>query len=395
MRLDRRELLGRGAAALTALLVPSWPRRAVAAESPVLVVVYLRGGADGLQLVIPHADPDYYRKRPSIQVPPGEELDLDGFFGLHPALGDLEPLYRDRALAIVHACGSPHPTRSHFDAQAFMETAAPGDKSASQGWLNRFLELAGASQPIEGVALTRGRIASLEGPASTVVFDRIEDFRLTGRYRSERSEALERRYAALSRPLGEAVGEAFATLEAVQLAPVSSSVAYPDGAFGQHLRDAAALIRAGIGVRVVALDLGGWDHHRELAAGLEQLAASFAAGLAAFHEDLGACRDTTLTLCMTEFGRRVAENGTLGSDHGHGGILLALGGGIAGGRVLLRDGLWPGLADANLRSGDLAVTTDFRSVFAEVLERHLGLPRSRPFFRGYSPTSAEYPGLFA
>jgi uncharacterized protein (DUF1501 family) len=358
-------------------------------RAPVLVALYLRGGADGLNLVIPHGDPFYYSARPTIQVPPGEELDLDGFFGLHPALADLLPLYQSGELAILHAAGSPDPTRSHFDAQDFMEKAAPGDKSIVDGWLNRYLVAAGGGDALAGISLSRTMVKAMLGPAPSLAFSAINAFRFTGAYQIERRAALETRYDLMPETvLGSSVMDALSAIDVITEVPTDTDVIYPQGsALGAALRDAAALVKAQIGVRVVAIDLGGWDHHTSE---LTRLAAA----LAAFRADLGTHSNRTLTLCMTEFGRRVEQNGGGGTDHGHGGIMLALGGGIAGGRVITKDNQWPGLAPEDRWMGqDLMATTDFRDVFAEVLSRHMRLSDVDPVFPDFSVDPWNFPGL--
>jgi uncharacterized protein (DUF1501 family) len=401
MLLSRRTFLKAGAVSMTALLLPR--TRAARAQSatsgPVLVALYLRGGADGIQLVVPAGDPFYYSSRPTIQVPPGSELSLDGFFGLNPALAPLLPLYQSGALAILHACGSPDPSRSHFDCQDFMERAAPGNKSILDGWLNRYLTVAGGGAALAGISLRNSKAKSMVGSAPTLAFESIAGFALTGEAVPERRAALQSRYQLVRGSLlGDAVFDALAAVDVVGAVPTATSVVYPNGDLGPVLRDAAALVKADIGVKVLAIDLGGWDHHTDILARSENLGGQLAASLAAFYQDLGPRATTTLTLAMTEFGRRVSENGGGGADHGRGSAMFAVGGGIAGGRVILKNGQWPGLAPANLDMGqDLAVTTDFRNIFAEALNRHLLLSTSKlgPIFPGFSVSASEFPGLYA
>jgi uncharacterized protein (DUF1501 family) len=399
MCVTRRDFLKTTAAGLTALLLPRpLVRKAFgAAGTPVLVVVYLRGGSDGLTICPPAGDPVYYDLRPTIQVPPGSELPLDGFFGLYPSFADLLPLYQSGALAIFHASGSPDPSRSHFDSQDFMERAAPGNKQILDGWLNRYLQAAGGGVALQGVTLANAKVKSMQGAAPSLAFASIADFVLTGESVAERRAALEARYELLQGTLlGGSVTDALAAVDVIGGVDTTTAVTYPAGELGPLLRDAAALVKADIGVKVVAVNLGGWDHHSDQLAHMDGLGAELGAALAAFHQDLGADAATTLTLCMTEFGRRPAENGAGGSDHGHGGVMFALGGGIAGGRVILRDGTWPGLAPGSLYNGqDLAVTTDFRDIFAEVLHKHmlLDVAAMGPVFPGFSVSEASFPGL--
>lgn len=399
--ITRRTLLKTGAVALSAFFLPRVRRASAAARTPVLVALYLRGGADGLNLVVPAGDPAYYASRPTIQVPPGSELPLDGFFGLNPVLAPLLPLYASGALAFVHAAGSPDPSRSHFDCQDFMERAAPGDRSRLDGWLARYLAVAGGGHAIAGVTLKNARAKALQGAAPSLAFASLGAFALAGSQVDEREATLAERYAVVSDPtaaarmLGESATQALDAVDLLATVDRATGVAYPASELGNALKDAAALVKAEIGVRAIAVDLGGWDHHTDTADRTEDVGGDLAASLAAFSSDLGDHAATTLTLAMTEFGRRVAENGGRGTDHGHGGLMMALGGGVHGGRVLVAGGTWPGLAPEKLYRGqDLAVTTDFRSVFAEALERHLLAQRSEveAILPGFT---VELPGLYA
>jgi len=394
----RRTFLRSAAVGMTALMLPPWARRARAAGSdPVLVSIFQRGAADGLNTVVPTGDPFYYSSRPTVRIAPGSELALDGFFGLNPAFADLQGLYTDGKLAFIHAAGSPDPSRSHFDAQDFMDHAAPGNKSIVDGWLNRYLAVAGGGQPIAGVSLSKATSKQLVGAVPSLAFDSIADFTLTGGYSLERRAALEVRYALEPGLVGGTMTAGFEALDLIAGVSTATSVVYPAGEFGGALKDAAALIKADIGVKVIAISIGGWDHHTNLLVNLAALGGELSAALKAFHDDLGADLNRTLTLVMTEFGRRIDENGGDGCDHGHGGLMMALGGGIAGGRVLLRNGEWPGLALAQRYIGqDLQVTTDFRDVFAEALNRHMGLATSAmgPIFPAFSASASRFPGLY-
>lgn len=399
MQLTRRSFLRSGAASMTAFLLPGPFVRAAAASttSPVLVALYLRGGADSLTLVPPTFDPLYYSNRPNIQVPLGTELALSDGFGLNPALAPLHPLYQSGDLAVIHASGSTDPSRSHFDSQDYMERASPGNKSITTGWLNRYLSLVGGGEAIAGLTLAKKKNKSLVGPAPSIAFGSVAGFAMGGQYVPERRAALELRYEPEAGVMGQAVRDAFGVLDIVGSVDTSTSVVYPSTGTAATLADAAALIKADIGIRALTVDLGGWDHHSDQTARMATVGGELSAALAAFYEDLGPCQATTLTLCMTEFGRRVAENGAEGTDHGHGGVLFALGGGISGGRVLLRDDTWPGLEPENLWNGqDLEVTTDFRDVFAEALGNHMGLPTSQmgSIFPGFGVDTANFPGLY-
>ena len=398
MNPTRRDFLvgGVAAASLTGI---SWsaPRRRFrgSGSEPVLVVLFLRGAADGLGLVVPYTDPNYAALRPTVRVAPGTELDLDGTFGLHPSLAPLVPMFDAGELAILHAVGSPHESRSHFDAQDFMERAAPGDPLVSTGWLNRYLAAVGSGTIHAGITLDTGTSPSLAGSVPTLAFKALDKFEITGGRAAKRRPALEAMHARPGTLLGQAATGAFETMDLLGEVSTDTAVVYPDTPFGDAMRDVAALIKADIGVRVVSVNLGGWDHHTDEVARLAASAEGLAATLAAYHADLGTDVNRTMTLAMTEFGRTAAENGSTGTDHGHGSIMLALGGGVAGGRVLLADDQWPGLAPQDLFEGrDLAVTTDFRDVFAEVLDRHMGLADHGSIFPGFTAEAANYPGLF-
>ena len=278
------------------------------------------------------------------------------------------------------------------------DRAAPGNKSIVDGWLNRYLTVAGGGQSIAGISMSAAKTKSLVGPAPALAFDSIAGFTLTGDWALERRAALEVRYELVPGLVGGTVTDAFNALDTVASVDTTTSVTYPAGELGAALKDAAALIKANIGVKVIAANIGGWDHHTNLLVNLAALGGELSACLKAFHDDLGSDLGRTLTLVMTEFGRRVDENGGDGTDHGHGGVMIAMGGGIAGGRVVLKDGQWPGLAPANRYIGqDLQVTTDFRDVFAEALDRHMGLavPAMGPIFPGLSANASRFPGLYA
>jgi uncharacterized protein (DUF1501 family) len=399
MTLTRRDFLRSTAAVgVTAFLLPPWARKAAAAGTdPVLVSIFQRGAADGLNTVVPVGDPFYYSSRPTVQIAPGTELPLDGFFGLNPAFADLQGLYTSSELAFLHASGSPDPSRSHFDAQDFMDRAAPGNKSIVDGWLNRYLTIAGGGQSISGVSLASSKSKQLVGVAPSLAFESIADFTLTGEWAVERRAALEVRYGLAPGLVGSTVLDAFDAIDVIAGVDTTTAVVYPAGGLGAALKDVAALIKANIGVKVVAVSIGGWDHHTNLLANLALLGTELSGCLKAFRDDLGADLGRTLTLVMTEFGRRIDENGGDGTDHGHGGVMVAMGGGIAGGRVLLKDDAWPGLAPAQRFIGqDLQVTTDFRDVFAEALNRHMGLAVSAmgPIFPGFSANAGRFPGLY-
>ncbi len=398
MPITRRKLIQSGLLGATAFLAPSGlpgTARAAGGEK-VLVAVFLRGGADGLSVVIPQGDGRLAELRPSLLEEPGSEIGLDGFYAFHPALAPLLPLFQQGQLDVVHAVGNPLCMRSHFDEQSFIERASPGDKSIRDGWLNRYLAQIGAANPVSGVSLSHRASVSLSGPAPRIAFPSLDTFRILSPREDERRAALERRYLPIADTvLGRSVIDALDATDLMGAIPTNTSVSYPRGRFGAALEHAAALIRADIGVRVVTIDLGGWDTHSGQKRLLAGLLAELSAGLAAFHQDLGSHTDRTLLLAMTEFGRTVRQNGAFGSDHGRASFMLGLGGGSSRGRVLTANG-WPGLADEDLYQGrDLAVTTDFRDVFAEVLDRHLGLVDVDSIFPDFATDPARYPGLFS
>jgi uncharacterized protein (DUF1501 family) len=399
MRMSRRGFLIQIGAAAGAFLLPSGlARRARAANTDrVIVALFLRGGADGLNLVVPHGDPVYYAVRPTIQVAPGSALDLDGFFGLHPGLAPLVPLYASGELAFVHCAGSPHDTRSHFEAMDYMERAAPGDLAVGDGWLNRALVQLGAGPAWSGITIDGARAAALAGPAQNLALGSISGFRLRGTRPAERRPHVQAMFDLGDEDvLGRGSREAFEALDLLGAISTDTTAPYPETGLGSDLRNAAALVKADVGVRAIAVNVGGWDHHESEATYMQEGAAHLAACLAAFHQDLGAQVGRTLTLVMTEFGRNVGENGGAGTDHGHGSVMFALGGGVAGGRVVLRNAAWPGLAEDALDEGrDLPVTTDFRDVFAEVLSRHMGIANLAPIFPGFGVSAARFPGLFS
>jgi uncharacterized protein (DUF1501 family) len=382
--MKRRDFLAccGAAAAAHAAGILGWPRGTWAwaagdGDGPALAVVFLRGAIDGLSVVVPHAERRYHDLRPTVAIPqpgkPGGAIDLDGRFGLHPALAPLTRWYRDGRLAFVHATGSPDPTRSHFDAQDYMETGAPGNKGVRDGWLNRGLAALGGSRgTFDGVALSPVQPVITGGPQALLCVPELRALRLAAGKQVGRT--FEEMYAGAVRTvLGEAGREAFTALSEVQrgrLTAVKSVVNYPKGRLGTSFSDIARLLKARVGTRLAFTDAGGWDTHGRQTATLETRLRELGAALSAFAEDLGPRLDDTVVLVMSEFGRTVAENGTGGTDHGHGNAMWVLGGKVRGGRVL---GDWPGLDESALYEGrDLAITTDFRSVVAETWRGHMG-----------------------
>ncbi len=412
MSISRRVFIKDGAVAVLGFsALPSFLTRAVASTpSPtgsdprVLVVLFQRGAVDGLNTVVPFRESSYYRLRPSIAIPrptgrPDAALDLDGFFGLHPSLSPLLPLYRGGELAVVHATGSPDGTRSHFDAQDYMESGTPGVKSTEDGWLNRHLQTRpGSESPVQGVALGTSLPRILRGAAPAVAVP--EGGRFEVRAGDAAADGLEAMYAG---SLDEALrGAGRGTFEAIDMlrraAPgnraAEHGAAYPRSRLGRSLQQTARIIRANVGLEVAFVDSGGWDHHVN-EGGVEGLLANqlrdLGLGLAAFHRDLGDRMGRVTLVTLSEFGRTAAENGNRGTDHGHGNCMLLLGGGIRGGKVY---GRWPGLEPEQLYDGrDLGLTTDFRTVLGEVLVRGLGSPDLGDVFPGFGHNPKGWLGL--
>jgi uncharacterized protein (DUF1501 family) len=383
---SRRVFVKSGATAMLSLgFAPAFLARtaqAAASRRRLLIAVFQRGAVDGLNMVAPYGEAEYYRLRPTIAIArPGAAdgaIPLDDLFGLHPRLAPLKPLWDNRSLAVVHASGSPDRTRSHFDAQDYMETATPGVKSTRDGWLNRYLQASAAeTTPLRGVALGRQMPRSMRGPAPALALGGVEAFDVRGGMGAQRD--LESAYDGADDPLLRGTArdafEAMRTLRSIG-APYqpAAGVEYPQSPFGQALKEIARIAKADVGLEVAFAESGNWDHHVNEGGAqglLAQRLDDLAKGLAALSADLGARLADTVILTMSEFGRAAAENGNRGTDHGHGNAMLAIGGPVAGGRVY---GRWPGLArEQRFEGRDLAVTTDFRDVFGEIVTAHLGL----------------------
>ena len=371
---------------------PSFVARAAAAAGTrkrLLIAVFQRGAVDGLNMVVPYGEADYYRARPSIAIGrpglPDGAIKLDGFFGLHPRMSAFKPLWDRRELAIVHASGSHDTTRSHFDAQDYMESATPGVKSTRDGWLNRYLQLHDhqadgrprrAPNPLRAVALTSQMPRSLQGRAPALAIGKTSDFTVADM--SARASFEKIYQAAKDRTMHGTATEAFEAMKtlakqtATPYRPANGAV-YPRSPFGQALQEIARLARADVGLEVAFAESGQWDHHVNEGAATGQIANrlnDFSAAVAALAQDLGEAMADTVILTMSEFGRAVAENGSRGTDHGHGNAMFLIGGNVKGGEVY---GKWPGLSVNDRFEGrDLAVTTDFRDVFSEVVVKHLG-----------------------
>jgi uncharacterized protein (DUF1501 family) len=412
--ISRRVFVKNGGLALVSLgFAPAFLARAAEAAGGrrrILVAIFQRGAVDGLNMIVPHGERAYYAARPTIAVQrPGTAVDaavdLDGFFGLHPRMAPLKPLFDRRELAIVHATGSPDSTRSHFDAQDYMESATPGVKSTRDGWLNRCLHAREHQNatPFRAVALAPQLPRALQGTAQALAIGRLNQFGIRERGANAGvSPSFESEYAAAAdRVLKETGSEAFEAIRMLKNADPSryrpaNGAQYPRSAFAEALRQIAQLVKADVGLEVAFAETGNWDHHVNEGASTGQLAFrldDFARGIAAFTADLGERMADVLVLTMSEFGRAVAENGNRGTDHGHGNAMIAIGAGVRGGRIY---GDWPGLDPQKRFEGrDLAVTTDFRDVFAEVAVRHLGIADPSPVFPGFRVSQTRFRGFLA
>lgn len=374
---------------------PLWLQRALyAGERPgkkILVAIFQRGAADGLNIVVPHGERAYYGLRPSIGIPrPGAgaeaAVDLDGFFGLHPSLAPLGPLFQQGHLAIVDAVGSPDPTRSHFDAQDYMESGTPGRKATADGWMNRALPKIDKAAPLRALSLGPVLPRALRGPEPALAVLSLTDFQIRN---TQAAQAFEQLYDNASDPRLQATGretfEAISMLQAIQKQPYQPAAGadYPRGRLGDSLRQIAQLIKADVGVELAFADLGGWDHHVNEPAQLSNLLREYGQALTAFWRDMGDRMDEVVLVTMSEFGRTAHENGNRGTDHGHANCMFVLGGPVVGGKVY---GRWPGLAREQLyENRDLALTSDFRDVLGELVARHLGNANVQSVFPGYKP----------
>lgn len=392
MAITRRAFMRNGAMALVGTAaIPGFLTRALYAETSTsgkpqrLVILFQRGAADGLNIVVPHAETYYYQARTSIAIPKEQLLDLDGFFGLHPALAPFKRLWDQKQLAIIHAVGSLDPTRSHFDAQDYMESGTPGYKATTDGWLNRALQAQDkrhccAETPFRAVSMGADVSRTLEGKVPVIAMSDVANFAVGGRNPNSAavSSLFESLYddstSSLLRGTGAETFEAIKMLRStdpVHYAP-GNGADYPKGQFGNNMKQIAQLLKANLGVEVAFADIGGWDHHVNEGNIEGQLASrlrDFAGGISAFWQDMGDDAENVTLISMSEFGRTVRQNGTGGTDHGHANAMFILGGNVRGGQVY---GRWPGLSPEQLYDGrDLAVTTDYRLVLAEAVWKSL------------------------
>lgn len=382
-------------------------------KKKVLVTIFQRGAVDGLNMVVPYAEDAYYSLRPTIAIPaPGKAngaIDLDGHFGLHPSMKPLESFWKNKNLAIVTAAGSPDNTRSHFDAQDYMESGTPGNKGTKDGWLNRVLQSTGGKDdsPFRAVAMTQQLPRSLYGRSPSVAMANLADFSIkAGVYSNNMKGGFEGLYQQNAKDsLGETGKETFEavnylkTANPAQYKPENGAV-YPASGLGRSLQQIAQLIKAGVGLEVAFAEMGGWDTHTNQSQGnnpsqgqLANLLKDFASAIAAFGTDLGKRMDDVVVITMSEFGRTAKENGSRGTDHGHGNSMFILGNSVKGGKVYAD---WKGLKPDQLNEGrDLAVTTDFRDVFAEAASKHLGAKDLSKIFPTYSAAKEKFRGYLS
>jgi uncharacterized protein (DUF1501 family) len=401
---SRRIFLRNSALAMVGVgAAPLWLQRALyAKDAParkkILVAIFQRGAADGLNVVVPHGEKAYYRLRPTIAVPrpagsADAALDLDGFFGLHPSLAPLKPLFDRQHLAIVDAVGSPDPTRSHFDAQDYMESGTPGFKATHDGWMNRALPQAeGKVSPVRAISLGPTLARAMTGHNPAISLQTLGGFQVRDAMAARQFQEMYQNAAdPMLRAAGQETFEAVGMLQSIQKQPYTPAggAEYPRGRFGDSLRQIAQLIKGDVGIEMAFADIGGWDHHvnelgqRASEGQLANLLREYAQALAAFWTDMGDRMQDVSLVTMSEFGRTAHENGNRGTDHGHANCMFVMGGAVKGGKVY---GKWPGLEKEQLYEGrDLALTTDFRDVLGELVARHMGNATLDGVFPGYTP----------
>jgi uncharacterized protein (DUF1501 family) len=422
--MNRRFFIKSGGIALAtigvSLSAPSFLERALLADvrervtagrRKTLIAIFQRGAVDGLNMVVPYGERSYYDLRPSIAIPQPQSgnaeaaLDLDGFFALHPAMASLKPLWDSKQLAIVHASGSPDNTRSHFDAQDYMESATPGRKGTPDGWLNRYLQSKPDSERslFRSVSMTQTMPRILQGGAPSLAISNLNDFTIrAGRSSANVQGGFEAIYEqSVNDVLGGTGKETFEAVNYLkkvnpgQYKP-ENGAQYPRSVFGNSLFQIGQLLKAQVGLEIAFTDIGGWDTHVNQGNSRGQLALrlqDFSRGIAALATDLGKRMDDVVILTMSEFGRTVRENGNRGTDHGHANAMFVIGNSVRGGRIY---GEWPGLKSDQLYEGrDLALTTDFRDVFGEVAKRHLGTSNVAALFPGYAVSESKFRSFLA
>ena len=413
---SRRYFLKQSGIAMVGLsAMPAFLQRAVAStpmpNKKQFVVLFQRGAADGLNIVVPFGEPNYYRMRPTIAVPqPGQgvtgtAVDLNGFFGLHPSLAPLEPLFRRKELAIVHAAGSPDPTRSHFDAQDFMESGTPGVKATENGWLNRAIETVPEenASPFRAVAMGPSLPRMLQGSASAIAVADLRQFRVMqpapaltaaveGGFEAMYAQTVDHALRGTGRETFEAI-DMLRKIDPGKYTP-GNGAQYPNGRLGHNLQQIGQLLKGNIGAEVLFVDCGGWDNHVNEGGAQGQLAnllGDLGQSLAAFYQDMGDRMQDIVVVTMSEFGRTAKENGNRGTDHGHANCMFVMGGDVNGGQVY---GKWPGLETHQLNEGrDLALTTDFRLVLGEILAKHTGVTDLGKVFPGFDNDPRRFLGV--
>jgi uncharacterized protein (DUF1501 family) len=422
MNIDRRYFLKSSGVALASFglmgYAPDFLRQFAQAETvtkggknKILIAIFQRGAVDGLNMVVPFGESEYYNVRRSLAIPKagarGGALNLDGFFGLHPALKPLEKFYQSKQLAVIHSVGSPENTRSHFDAQDYMESGTPGVKSTKDGWLNRHLQatIGKEDSPFRAVAMSQQVPRTLIGRAPTIAMTGLADFSIrAGVYTSGLKNGFEGIYEQNAKDtLNETGKETFEAVNYLKQANPAqfkpeNGAAYPATPLGSSLRQIAQLIKAGVGLEVAFAETGGWDTHANQAqpqnpsqGQLANLLRDFGAAIAALAMDLGKRMDDVVIVTMSEFGRRVRQNGTGGTDHGHGNAMFVLGNAVKGGKVYAD---WKGLKNDQLFEGmDLAVTTDYRDILAEIAQKHLGNKNTDKLFPGFAISQKNFKGI--
>jgi uncharacterized protein (DUF1501 family) len=405
MQINRRFFLHKGALALAGTTaIPQFLVRSLMAQTGTaqtgnsgnrrLVVIFQRGAADGLNIVVPYQEKNYYAMRPGIAIPQNKVVDLDGFFGLHPSMDAFKPLYDQGHLAIVHAAGSPDVTRSHFDAQDYMESGTPGLKSTDDGWLNRALQAEDLRHRQEhtafrALALGADVPRTLAGKVPAIAISNVNNFTVgvRGPAPSPAANAFEAMYGSSGDQIFHATGaetfDAVKMLRAANPAQYKPSAEYPNSEFGNNMKQIAQLLKANLGVEAAFTDVSGWDTHQNQGGVEGQLAnrlKDFSTAIAAFWKDMDDEAANITLVTMSEFGRTAHENGTGGTDHGHANAMFVLGPDVKGGKVY---GRWPGLANEQLNEGrDLALTTDYRAVLGEVVSKTLGADNLERVFPG-------------
>ncbi len=413
---SRRYFMKQGGIAMVGLsTVPAFLQRAIASTpaegKKQLVVLFQRGAADGLNIVVPFGEPNYYRMRPTIGIPQPKRggadaaLDLDGFFGLHPSLAPFVPMFQKSQLAIVHAAGSPDPTRSHFDAQDYMESGTPGVKATEDGWLDRAIGTIPEenASPFRAVAMGPNLPRMLRGSTGAIALPDLRQFKVQPQS-AAMANVVEGGFEAMyAQSVDHALhGTGAETFEAIDLLkkidmskyPPENGADYPKSPLGQRLQQVAVMLKAKIGTEVVFVDCGGWDNHVNeggVQGQLSNLLKDLGQTLAAFHQDMGDRMGEVVVVTMSEFGRTAKENGNRGTDHGHANCMFVMGGDVKGGQVY---GKWPGLENHQLNEGrDLMLTTDFRTVVSEILAKHNGVKQLNAVFPGFDNNRAKYLNL--